>query len=240
MALNATMCTCHWTPEKVYSIRLTLLLGELFPLFSTSLLDLSPTGDQGRNRPFLRLGKQEFFLEGVVVSPDDDSRWTGSTSFGELVERAGMLRLPRAVELELEFATLTTFHRGGSNSPYGNHYIMLPAPEYVFPWLARRWQELAPAELTSIVQPERIVHYIEEEGIIIIDHALSTHQVQFSHHARRGFLGTCTYSLRGPDAMGREPGQLSIRQQLILLSHLAFYTGVGYKTTMGLGQVRVR
>jgi CRISPR-associated endoribonuclease Cas6 len=33
---------------------------------------------------------------------------------------------------------------------------------------------------------------------------------------------------------------LTIRQQVYLLAQLAFYSGVGYKTAMGLGQVRLR
>lgn len=227
-------------PAKVYTIRLTLLLGELFPLFYSSLMHLSSKGDTAPSQPFMRLGKQTFLLEEVVSSPEDASRWTGSISFSGLVEKARNLRLPFYETLELEFATLTTFHRGNASSPYGKYYALLPFPQYVFPWLAKRWHELAPPELADIIQSERIDHYIQEEGVIIEDHALQTHCVQFSHHAQRGFLGTCTYNLRGPDKESVPPGQLSIRQQLVLLSWLAFYTGVGYKTTMGMGQLRLR
>jgi hypothetical protein len=31
---------------------------------------------------------------------------------------------------------------------------------------------------------------------------------------------------------------LSVRQQILLLGQLAFYTGVGYKTAMGMGMTR--
>ena len=226
--------------QKVYTIRLTLLLSELFPLLYSSLLNLSLQGKTARSQPFLRLGKQEFALEEVFFAPEDRASWPGHTSLGELVEHARTLRLPRTVELELEFATLTTFHRGGSKDSYGKHFVMWPAPEYVFPFLARRWQELAPAEMAHLIQPEHIDRYIAEEGIVIADHALCTHQVQFSHHVQRGFLGTCIYNLRGPDEPCTAPDQLNVRQQLILLSHLAFYTGVGYKTTMGMGQTRLK
>ena len=30
-----------------------------------------------------------------------------------------------------------------------------------------------------------------------------------------------------------------VRQQMLMLVQLAFYTGVGYKTGMGMGQVRL-
>src|SRR5258708_22117615 len=55
------------TPEKTYTIRVTLLLGELFPLFYKALTDfklISATGTG--NPPFIRLGKQLLLLEDVV------------------------------------------------------------------------------------------------------------------------------------------------------------------------------
>ncbi|MGH2507342.1 MAG: CRISPR system precrRNA processing endoribonuclease RAMP protein Cas6 [Ktedonobacteraceae bacterium] len=227
-------------PAKVYTIRLTLLLGELFPLFYSSLLHFSNKENGTQNQPFMRLGKQAFLLEEVVSSSEDASGWTGYTSFGTLVEKARALRLRVNETLELEFATLTTFHRGNASSPHGKYYALLPFPHYVFSWLAKRWQELAPPELAEIVQYERIERYIAEDGMIIEDHALHTHRVQFNRHPQRGFLGTCTYNLRGPDESDVPLGQLTIRQQIVLLSWLAFYTGVGYKTTMGMGQLRLR
>ena len=227
-------------PEKVYTIRLTFLLGELFPLFYSILMHSSMKGADSGNKPFMRLGKQAFLLEEVVSSPEDSARWSGYTSLGELVEKARMLRLKPAETLTLEFSTLTTFHRGMADSKYGKHYALLPLPRYVFPWLARRWRELAPSELTDVIQREQIERYIDEDGIVIDEHALQTHRVQFNRHPQRGFLGTCTYKLCGPDETDILPGQLTTRQQLVLLSRLAFYTGVGYKTTMGMGQIRLK
>lgn len=227
-------------PEKVYTLRLTLLLGELFPLFYSLLTRSSVKGPGSANKPFLRLGKQSFLLEQVISAPEDNYHWSGYASFSELVEKARTLRLKPAETLTLEFATLTTFHRGLANSMYGKHYTLLPLPQFIFPWLARRWCELAPTELADVIQREQIERYIAEDGVIIDDHALQTHRVQFNRHPQRGFLGTCTYELRGPDEAGIAPERLTIRQQLVLLSWLAFYTGVGYKTTMGMGQVRLK
>lgn len=227
-------------PEKVYTLRLTLLLGELFPLFYSLLTHASIKSSGSGNRPFLRLGKQAFLLEEVISTPEDNCYWSGYASFSELVEKARALRLKPAESLTLEFATLTTFHRGLADSKYGKYYTLLPLPQFVFPWLARRWRELAPTELVDVIRQDQLERYIAEEGIIIDDHALQTHRVQFNRHPQRGFLGTCTYELRGSGEGGVVPGELTIRHQLVLLSWLAFYTGVGYKTTMGMGQVRLK
>ncbi len=89
------------------------------------------------------------------------------------------------------------------------------------------------------MQKERIERYVEEEGVVIEDYDLRTHQVNFVKHPQRGFLGTCSYQLRGPDEETTPEMPLTVRQQLYLLAQLAFYCGVGYKTPMGMGRVRL-
>ena len=122
---------------------------------------------------------------------------------------------------------------------YGGHYARVPMPQYVFPGLARRWQELAPPELAGLVQMEHVEQYIDDEGIVINNYDLKPHQVYFTRHMQPGFMGTCRYDLRGPNEQVTEEAPLTVRQQLLLLAQLAFYCGVGYKTAMGIGQVRL-
>jgi len=58
------------TPEKTYTIRITLLLGELFPLFHSALMDFNTKGSSTRKPPFMQLGKQQFLLEEMVADID--------------------------------------------------------------------------------------------------------------------------------------------------------------------------
>ncbi len=226
-------------PEKIYTIRVTLLLAELFPLFYNVLMSFNSTGPGAQRPSFMQLGKQAFSLEEVITEPGDASGWTGCTSFGKLVDRARTLRLGRAQTLELEFASLTTFNRSNKRSKvYGGHHALLPLPQYIFPGLARRWQELAPPELEGMVQSELVERYIENDGMVISDYALQLHKVCFAHHAQRGFVGRCKYDLRGPDEATTVEVPLTVRQQILLLAQLGFYCGVGHKTSMGLGRVR--
>jgi CRISPR-associated endoribonuclease Cas6 len=64
--------------------------------------------------------------------------------------------------------------------------------------------------------------------------------VRFTTHLQPGFVGMCKYELRGPDEelQVTEETTLTTRQQIWLLAQLAFYCGIGYKTAMGMGQVR--
>ncbi len=227
------------TPEKTYNIRITLLLGELFPLFHSALMDFNTKGSSTRKPPFMQLGKQQFLLEEVVFDTDDSSGWTGFTSFDKLAEKAKTLKLGRMEPLTLEFASLTTFNRSNArNRIYGPHPALLPLPQYVFPGLARRWQELAPPDLAGMVQEERVEQYALNDGIIIVDYNLKPHTVKFTMHWQQGFVGKCNYLLRGPDEATTEEAPLTVRQQILLLAQLAFYCGVGYKTSMGMGRSR--
>jgi len=233
----------HWplTPEKTYTIRITLLLGELFPLFYKALTDFKQTDGVGRSRPpFMRLGRQSLLLEEVLIENNDATGWTGFTSFAGMVESVLARKLGNAVPLKLEFASLTTFNRGNAkNRQYGNYSARLPLPYYVFPYLAKRWNELAPPELAQLVQTEAIEQYALDEGVIIADYDLKPHTAKFTTHWQQGFIGTCKYLLRSPDdpLIGETP--LTVRQQMLLLGQLAFYCGVGYKTSMGMGRTRM-
>lgn len=229
-------------PEKIYSVRITLLLGELFTLFHEALMQFNMhEGKEGHSRkpPFMQLGKQTFLLEEVVIGQNDLSRWSGFTSFVELVEAAKNLRLNKTTSLSLEFASLTTFNRSTAKYGHGSYYARLPLPHYVFPFLAKRWQELAPPELRTIIELPRIEQYIQEDGILISNYDLKPHEVVFTTHTQPGFIGTCMYDVRGPDETPTMESPLTIRQQIFLLARFAFYCGVGYKTAMGMGRVRI-
>jgi CRISPR-associated endoribonuclease Cas6 len=217
----------------------TLLLDELFPLLYEALTRFDMHDPVSRRQPFMQLGKQSLLLQEAVMT-DDASGWCGFTSLNTLVENAKALRIAKLQPLTLEFASLTTFNRSNQqNNRYGNHYAMLPLPQYIFPILANRWGEFAPPACADLVQRERIERYILDDGIVIHDYDLHPHRVMFTNHPQRGFVGTCTYHLYGPDEETTAEHPLSVRQQLLLLAQFAFYAGIGYKTAQGMGQVRI-
>jgi CRISPR-associated endoribonuclease Cas6 len=228
------------TPQKTYTIRVTLLLGELFPLFHQALTQFSLTNPGATSLPFIQLGKQLFLLEEVILSKDDPTGWTNFTSLSTFVEKAQHMYFGKNAEVTLEFASLTTFSRGNAKTGYGAHHVMLPLPTFVFQNLLRRWQDIAPPDLVGVIQPERVERYLQEDGPVIIDYDLKPHYVHFTTHLQRGFFGSCTYQLRGPDEKTTPEEPLTVRQQLYVLAQLAFYSGIGYKTAMGLGQARLK
>ena len=95
---------------------------------------------------------------------------------------------------------------------YGGHSALLPLPQYMFPGLARRWQEFAPPEMEEMVQSELVEQYVENDGMVISDYVLQPHQVCFAHHVQCGFMGKCKYDLRSPDEAMMAETPLTVRQ----------------------------
>jgi CRISPR-associated endoribonuclease Cas6 len=69
-----------------------------------------------------------------------------------------------------------------------------------------------------------------ENQIAVTACALSHTYLHFPRFVQKAFTGWCTYQLSA---------DRSLAAQLTSLAALAHYSGVGYKTTMGMGQVRV-
>src|SRR5579875_2966345 len=97
-------------PQKTYFVRITLLLGELFPLLHEALMRFYPNPQQ-ETLHFLQLGRQRFTLEEVIMTPTHPSGQCGFTSLTTLVEMAQALRENELEQLTLEFSSLTTVNR---------------------------------------------------------------------------------------------------------------------------------
>lgn len=145
--------------------------------------------------------------------------WAGSISYQDLAATylLGQQKRP-APQVTLEFASPTTFRSQGKFSP-------LPQPAFVFGSLLNRWHAFAPITLS----PE-FSRYAENML------ALNRFQLRSVAWPTKGggqvigFSGQASFR-----ALNKDPYRLSL---LHLLSDFAFYSGVGYQTTAGLGQCR--
>ena len=165
----------------------------------------------------LRLGGQLFRPTELLLTPES-SEWAGHASYGTLLTESRLSRV-----IELRFATPTSFSLGQRD--WGRRMELLPRAELVFDSLWRKWNAFAPTALgTAVVEAAR-------EQVVLADLEGSVREVRFPRAPQRGFVGRCSYEIKGtlPESLLRE---------LNALADFAFYAGVGYKTTMGLGQTR--
>jgi CRISPR-associated endoribonuclease Cas6 len=167
--------------------------------------------------------------------------WAGQISYQDLAAPYLLGGRPNpAGRVQLEFVSPTTFKSGGRLVP-------LPLPELVFGSLLDRWQAFAPIGL----HPE--VRRFAAEAVVLSRYAVRTHGAPYSKaegggtaeqreraetaHTKSkranvliGFTGQVVFTV-----LNRDRYWLSV---LHLLAAFAFYSGVGYQTTAGLGQVR--
>lgn len=209
-------------PGQVYWLRITMLDSRLFGTFIQHLIT--------KPRTFIiRLGEARFEVSRLIGSPDPNSAsnpWAAYSSFAELSKLTAVQRY-----YEFEFATPTAFSMGQKH--WGKLMKLLPEPAYVFESLAKQWETFAPAYLrmsASDLTPRGLAAWCEE-SLIVTRYALETRYLPSNKFAQAGFQGKIVYEMKGvlssPEAAWLTP-----------LAHFALFSGVGYKTSMGMGQTR--
>jgi CRISPR-associated endoribonuclease Cas6 len=209
------------TPGQVYWLRITMLDSSIFGTFARYLIthprDL-----------VVRVGNARFEISRLLCTPEQDTAqpWVGYTSFAEL-------HAARKVQKHylFEFATPTAFSQG--QQAWGKLLKLFPEPALVFESLARQWEAFAPADLRLAATGLTIRDLAAwcEEHVIVSRYTLHTSHLPFSKFGQIGFEGDVTYEVKGNPAA-------SEASWLTPLARFALFGGIGYKTTMGMGQAR--
>lgn len=118
-------------------------------------------------------------------------------------------------DLKVSFDSLTCFRRDGK-------LHLFPLPELILPGLVKRCEHFSGFTLPRL----------KPEAVLVLQHNIKTGLAGFTKYNLVGFKGFCKY--------GFTPGTLELdRWAVTLLFNFAAIAGAGYKTTMGMGQVRV-
>jgi CRISPR-associated endoribonuclease Cas6 len=161
------------------------------------------------------IGGADYGVAGVWTDPGRH-RWAGRTTYRDLVDRYLGGRDPGR-KISLYFASPTAFHSRGHNVP-------LPLPDLVFGSLASRWHAYAPIVLDNGIRK------VAAAQVLPNCYSLRTEAVRVKGGLQVGFVGRCEFTVLAENPYWRRVYHL--------LSAFAFYSGVGRKTALGLGQVR--
>jgi CRISPR-associated endoribonuclease Cas6 len=172
---------------------------------------LGAFGSLAQTPTALRLGPAPARIDGLAFHPGSHPL-VRATTYPSLLQRAA--DTPR---LALHFLSPTSFRAGDVQD-------ILPRPEHVFGSLLRTWQTFAPVPLDPALEAALPTLRLSE-------YELRTELVHFARYKVIGFKGRVTFTCP-PEA------DAATRRALNALADFAFFAGVGYKTTMGLGQVR--
>jgi len=158
----------------------------------------------------------------------------GSTSYKSLIERAAGQQPPH--KLNLAFTIPTAFHSTGMNLPF-------PLPHLVFGSLCCQWEAFSAIPLPDAM-PAFIEHYV-----MLQRYNLETAILSFKQGSKQiGFVGTATYEIAQrsrhlerrdePTAAALSAERDRLAQMMGMLVQFGDYSGVGIKTTAGMGMVR--
>jgi len=177
---------------------------------------------------WIRLDNITLEIAGIAMQSDSHP-WAGRARYADLVQGRGAGRGGAGEQgsggITLEFVTPTLFRSDGLDVP-------LPVPALIFDGLIQKWRQFAPVPLDPDLKAWIQAH------LAVNRYDLHTQLIRFggddSRDAMGGFVGRCRFSFvnDSPDC----PQAAQCRA----LAYFAFYAGVGRRTTMGLGQCRVR
>lgn len=197
-------------------LRVTLLDPILFQTFIRYFL-------LGSVRATIRLGALNFHVSEILSRPESHPQ-AGHTSLAQLATRWNDVdltansyhRIPLRFDSPMAFSIRNTPHR---------HMVVLPDPFLIFGQLATYWDDLTGAETAATTRA------YAADCVVVARHRIQTHMYQYRKSRQVGFTGSVTFEL-----LDKEDQPLV--RHLNRLADLAFFTGIGSKTTMGMGQVR--
>ncbi|MGZ3610993.1 MAG: CRISPR system precrRNA processing endoribonuclease RAMP protein Cas6, partial [Ktedonobacteraceae bacterium] len=193
-----------------YRLRVTLLDGgHLWQNLSAYFLQSNPIT--------LRLDKAEFSMMRVLTTSSADmTGWAGYADWQTLAATSSRKAIT------MRFASPSAFSMGD------RRFALFPEPILLWDSLMRSWNRYAPdvLQIDKTAMRDFVTH-----NVTVSDYNLHTTCLYFPKYAQKGFIGTCSYSIQETSN--------ACAPQLSALAEFARYSGVGYKTTMGMGQTRI-
>jgi CRISPR-associated endoribonuclease Cas6 len=148
---------------------------------------------------------------------NEDHPWAGQTSVEQISAPFLLSKRQPNYRMKFNFASPTTFRSGGYSQP-------VPLAGWLFGSLLDRWNAFSPVALSSDVRR------FAEECVVLSRYQLRTRAIPYKNIVQTGCIGVAYYNI-----LNRDRYWANI---LNLLAEFAFYSGVGYQTTVGLGQVQ--
>ncbi len=198
-----------------------------------------------RTRVREQLARGEIVYEDIDYMPWQvtDVDWDSHTlpglfSYGQLIDMHKHGR--PAQQITLHFASTTTFRSQSVNLP-------LPLPHLVFGSLVTRWQAFTNCRLRELSDDQ--VDAFVRHHILLSRHDIESTLYRFKQGGKEvGFTGSAAFEfiIRSEHLQKQDPSLERLLQReyiwfartMMLLTDFAYYSGIGRKTTSGMGLIR--
>lgn len=205
----------HFAEGHTADWRFTLLCEPAFEaLLRRYFLDRQP--------PHLRIGAMTFAVTDAFATGHSHPA-SGHISLPELQARWNQPPESLPPVIRLDFLSPTAFNLGTDPETGRRRFASLPDTRLIFSPLRKRWADLGGAE------PGDDFDAWAQTNLLMETQGIRTQPVRIEQSHFEGFTGRVIFRARG------DRRWLPLAH---LLADLAFWTGVGYQTTRGLGQAR--
>lgn len=161
------------------------------------------------NHPW-HLGPADLHITSILGTPQSTQPWANAISYAQLYEESSDINR----QIDFFFCTPTAFRQS-------QHDCALPTRDLVFNSLIKRWHQYSNIELSKMILDSIFPSFFNIHTELVAD----------SRSKFIGCVGAMSFRLLG------EVEPLTIKQ-INALTNFAFYSGVGRKSTMGMGMVR--
>ncbi|NLW24842.1 MAG: CRISPR-associated endoribonuclease Cas6 [Clostridia bacterium] len=180
--------------------------------YNFSIAGLNPEITESLNQVFSKIKGDKVQLRDAVFKIEEiNTEFINPLSYFDLLERS----FTGSNSITLEFCSPTSFRQQGTQEVF-------PQPKLVWGGLLRKWNKFSP-----VLFADDLMY----ANILVKKYNLRTELVDFGQFKIIGCIGSCTYELdkRMPDFQ---------KKILKTLAYYAEIAGIGYKTSMSLGQVK--
>ncbi len=192
-----------------YQLKISTLSEPLFKAFSSYIFPASIGAKT------VSIGKMQFFIESVDLKSPNIPEWSEPISYSSAYEQSENYLKNGSIDfinLRFYFKTPTSFKKGNVNYP-------LPEPALIFKSLISKWNAFSDKKIDPLT-----------DRLYITSCRINTKTYSVKNGEATGFVGTCKMRISSKDK--------KITVPLLALTKFANYSGVGQKTTMGMGVVR--
>ncbi|WP_368493436.1 CRISPR-associated endoribonuclease Cas6 [Marinitoga sp. 1154] len=164
-----------------------------------------------------KIFKKEIYIENIkfsilrVIFDEEQSKWAGVLSIDELLSKKDYSN-----KIKLKFYTPTLFR-------VGDKHLRYPDAKKIYTGLLNKFNKYSEYKFNESIKEEF-------SNIKIINKRIRKKRVFINNFYLEGFVGDVEFEI--------SQGNNELLKIVNILSEFSFYAGIGYKTTMGMGQVR--
>ncbi len=166
---------------------------------------------------YLQFGNLHFQVIGISSK---NHKRAGTANYMDLYQECLRRDATPPTQVGLNFISATAIRNPGRN-------LLFPLPPLIFPRLLSRWNRFSSVQIDPIKAEDF------DRSIMVSGYHLRTHMLDFGTEGRKiGFIGYCQY------VKSKEP-DINILRVIHLLARFSFFSGIGYGTPRGMGQVEI-